>query len=257
MRNLFTVLIAGMVATTSLAAQHAGIINTGPLPAPINAAPFGNVMFPGGIFGPSGHVTNLSNTVAGRPPIGVGLGRGVGLGHPGFPGRGGFGGGFDGRRGRTLVVPYAVPVGYFGGGYYSQPEPVTIVVPQAPTPTVIINQSFAPQTANPVLRDYSNSDLPETSRSDVQIHQLPVAPRAEGQPLKTSTRAAVDDQATIYLIALKDESIRQAVGYWVEGQTLHYVTPGGTINRVTLDQVDRETSERLNRERKVDFSLRR
>jgi hypothetical protein len=243
--------VAGF-AVTSLAGQHAGIINTGPLVAPpINAPRFGNVLSPGGIYGggPS-HITNLGKTIAGRPIGGAHLGAG----------RAGFGGGRG--RGGTLIVPYAVPLGYVGGydgygGYYPQPEPVTIVVPQQPTPTVIINQSFSPQTANPVLRDYSNSELPESPRGDVRVYEAPVAPRPEGQSLKKATRVAVDESATIYMIALKDETIRQAIGYWFEGDTLHYVTPGGTINRVSLDQVDREASERLNRERNVEFSLRR
>jgi hypothetical protein len=41
----------------------------------------------------------------------------------------------------------------------------------------------------------------------------------------------------------------------VEGETLHYVTNQNTHNQVSLDLVDRELSDRLNRERQVDFRL--
>ncbi|HYZ85129.1 MAG TPA: hypothetical protein VE621_12030 [Bryobacteraceae bacterium] len=248
-----------LVATSCLTAiplfaQMPSGVNTGPLPAPINAPRYGNINFPGGLgTGPRNHITSLSDSIAGRPGFGGG---GV------FPGRSGGGAGRHGRggfdRGRTVIVPWAVPVGYYpyGNGYDDQDPNVTVVTPPQQTPSVIINQNFIPQTANPSLRDYSDSDLPETpSRSQVEVHQVPVAPRPEGQSIRQ--RANVDDSATIYMIALKDDSIRQAIGYWMEGDTLHYLTPSGTINRVSMDQVDRELSEKLNRERNVEFSLRR
>jgi hypothetical protein len=231
-------------AIFSFTAPAQRLVNTGPLPAPINAPRYGNILFPGGVY-PSNHITNLGRSISGNPIRGGQFGPIVGP-LPDY-GRG---------RGRTVVVPIGVPIGY-PVGYYGQPEPnIMVVVPQQPAPSVIINQSFTPQTANPVLRDYSDSDLPETPRSDVRVYEVPVAPRAEGRPLPKEVRK-VDETATIYMIALKDETIRQAVGYWLEGDTLHYITPGGTINRVSLDQVDREASERYNRERNVEFSLRR
>jgi hypothetical protein len=45
------------------------------------------------------------------------------------------------------------------------------------------------------------------------------------------------------------------VAYWVEGATLHYVTMDHQNKTVELASVDRELSERLNRERRVTFSL--
>ena len=58
-----------------------------------------------------------------------------------------------------------------------------------------------------------------------------------------------------YLIAFTDHTIYAAVAYWLEGNTLHYVTNQNTHNQVSLDLVDRELSNRLNRERSVDFRL--
>jgi hypothetical protein len=66
----------------------------------------------------------------------------------------------------------------------------------------------------------------------------------------------MDEKATIYLIALKDGSLRQAIGYWVQGDTLHYVTPDASINRLSGDIVDVQRSTDLNRERNLDFDLR-
>jgi hypothetical protein len=108
---------------------------------------------------------------------------------------------------------------------------------------VIINQHYTPQEpAKPVLRDYSNVDLPATS---IKVYEGPKTP--------LETTAAPEAKATIYLIALKDTSVRQAIGYWVEQDTLHYVTPKGSVNRVTLDMVDKEMTVQLNGERKLEF----
>jgi hypothetical protein len=57
------------------------------------------------------------------------------------------------------------------------------------------------------------------------------------------------------LIALKDHTIYPVLGYWVDKGVLNYVTLGGTINRASLDLVDREFSQHLNDERHVEFAL--
>jgi hypothetical protein len=77
------------------------------------------------------------------------------------------------------------------------------------------------------------------------------APQAKAQ-----ARPPADDRPTIFLIALKDSSVHSAIGYWIESGTLHYVTPQGSVNRVSLGMVDRELSEQLNNERKVEFTLK-
>ena len=107
---------------------------------------------------------------------------------------------------------------------------------------VIINQYFKPDTANPVVRDYSNVPLPEPG--SVQT------PRREQRP-------AVDtgDQQVMFLIALKDHTIFPAIAYWVEGDTLNYITVQGAKNSVSLDLVDRDFSKQINQDRKVEFGL--
>jgi hypothetical protein len=140
--------------------------------------------------------------------------------------------------GTGLAEQPASDNGYYGNGYnsgYSAGYSNDSGAP-AQSPVVIINQSFRPETANPVMRDYSNTTLP------------PPGPMPESnlQP---------DDQATIYLIAMKDHTIFPTVAYWVEGDTLNYITAEGSQNRASMALVDREFSKQLNDERHVEFKL--
>jgi hypothetical protein len=161
---------------------------------------------------------------------------------------------------RTIVVPYAVPV-YYGDPYaaaYAEPQPapnVTVIVPQQPTPSIVINHNYLPDTARPSSREYG-----ELSQPGVRVYEAPGLQSEREAAAKQAEPAAppapADDRPNIYLIALKDSSVRSAIGFWVEGGTLHYVTPQGSVNRVTLDMVDRQTSERLNGERNLEFKLK-
>lgn len=215
-----------------------------PMPVPPNASPYGNILFPGGI--PNSFPGQLGATVAGRPYPGVQPGGGHVGGGPGRP--------------RTVVVPYAVPV-YYGGGYgydpyYAQQQQqpnVTVVVPQQPAPTVIINQTFG--GGELTKQEVASADV---ERGGLKVFEAPKAPATpEGQSI--SKRSYVrDDKPNIYLIALKDSNkVREAIGYWVEGgATLAYVTPDAEIERVALDLVDREGSKQLNAQRNLQFELR-
>jgi len=57
------------------------------------------------------------------------------------------------------------------------------------------------------------------------------------------------------LIAMKDHTILPSIAYWVMNDTLNYVTVEGSMNRVSLELVDREFSKQLNDERHVEFKL--
>jgi hypothetical protein len=154
-------------------------------------------------------------------------------------------------HGATVIVPYPV----FYGGYYYDP---TLGAAQQPapgygyndpnsyaygysdngapsqSPVVIMNQSFRPDAVNPVFRDYTNVPLPEAAPN-------PGGPR--------------DDQPTIYLIAMTDHTIFATVAYWVEGDSLTYITVDGNQNKASLALVDREFSAKLNADRNVEFRL--
>ena len=59
----------------------------------------------------------------------------------------------------------------------------------------------------------------------------------------------------LYLIAFNDHTIRAAISYRVEGNTLHYVTTDREDKQAPLDTVDRALSTQSNRERRVPFQL--
>ncbi len=240
--------LAGLIFGSTLAAfgQNPFPNPVRPMPATPNSIPYGNILHPGGV--PS-FPTQLGATVAGRPYPGVRPGPGGPVGNPGRP--------------RTVIVPYAVPVyagGYGYDPYYGQQQQpnVTVVVPQQPAPSVIINQTF--NNGEPVKQELAEG----VERGGFRVYEAPKSPATpEGVPAAEAAapkRSYVrDDKPNIYLIALKDSTVKEAIGYWVEsgGQTLAYVTPDAVINRVNLDLVDGDGSARLNAQRNLEFDLRR
>jgi hypothetical protein len=154
-----------------------------------------------------------------------------------------------GSHGFQNSVPYPV---FYGGGYYDYDAPPAPTAGYSQSdyqvpgyeqmtqpPVVIINQYFKPDSANPVVRDYSNAPLPPAS-----------APQGNNDQA-----ANTNDQQVMFLIAMKDHTIFPAVAYWVEGDTLNYITVQGAKNSVSLDLVDRDFSKQINKERKVEFGL--
>ena len=207
---------------------------------------FGNVLYPG-----TGHAPQQA------PPAGVSGARFFG---PGV--RAGFGSAGHPQHGRTVIVPYPVIYSGYGYGYgpgygydpslgyaqgYGDQPPV---VNSGSMPPVIINQSFVPPQANPVVRDYPPSDT-SGDQSSLRMYQAPTP----GQSTAQAQQPSNPDHATLYLLAFKDHTIIQALGYWMEGSTLHYVTVDHDVNQVSLDLIDRDLSLRLNGERGVDFRL--
>ena len=153
-----------------------------------------------------------------------------------------------GSHANPIAIPYPV---FYGGGYYDYEAPPAPTAPYSPAayqvpgyeqmtqpPVVIINQYFRPDSANPVVRDYTNVPLRE-----------PEPPQANND------QAANAEQQVMFLIAMKDHTIFPAIAYWVEGDTLNYITVQGTKNSASLDLVDREFSKQINKERKVEFGL--
>lgn len=162
---------------------------------------------------------------------------------------------------RTVIVPY--PVFYGGYGYDPSVAYAPSYAQQAPpifntntAPSVVINQSFVPPQANPVVREYAPSDS-DQQQSSMRIYQTPPThPYSDaGENSAPARRSQSDEQPTLYLIAFKDHSIVQALGYWMEGSTLHYVSVEHSLNQASLDLIDRELSQRLNSERGIEFKL--
>ena len=136
---------------------------------------------------------------------------------------------FYGGFGFYDSYPYA---SYPYAGYAYSAPPVTIYpdnyygYPAAQPPQAVVNQGYRPESAPPVVREYVR---PEEGKYE--------------QPL--------------YLLAFKDGSIRAVLAYWVQGTALYYVTMDHEQKQSPLASIDRELSDRLNRERNVDFRLPR
>jgi hypothetical protein len=214
-----------------------GQYQAGSAPRAYSTSPsgFGSILYPGGLP-QTGNVTDTS--------FGSRLGATV-RGVPMQPGPGHYGGRPPHQQGRPILVPFPVIAGpaYYPPYGYSEPQPVYVQAPtaqQQQPPVVIINQNYKPDTVNPQLRDYSNADLPE-----------PTLKVYENKP----KRVIEDDKPTIYLIAMKEGSIMPALAYWVEGDTLNYITRESSHNRISLDRVDREFSAKLNQERGLEFRI--
>jgi hypothetical protein len=79
--------------------------------------------------------------------------------------------------------------------------------------------------------------------------------RSGPAPASASAPALESGGSPVFLIALKDHSIRAAAAYWVEGSTLHFITLDHEHKQAALAQVDRDLCIRLNRDRRVVFSL--
>jgi len=168
------------------------------------------------------------------------------------------------QHGRTVIVPYPVfygggyGYGYGGGyGYGSDPnaaygpgnaDQTPPVINSGEAPSVVINQNFVPQPVNPQVREYNPNDSGD-QQSGMRLYQNSSHPYADAAANNSS------DQATIYLIAFKDHSIVQALGYWMEGATLHYVSVEHTLNQASINLIDRDLSQRLNDERGLEFRL--
>jgi hypothetical protein len=58
-----------------------------------------------------------------------------------------------------------------------------------------------------------------------------------------------------YLIAYKNHSIYSALAYWIEGDTLHYVTTENTHNQASLSLIDVDRTYKLNADRSVPYSI--
>ena len=188
---------------------------------------FGNVVFPGTGNAPRlGHPLSivdptfagrLSATISGFPPY---TGAPVGA-----------------RRTRWAAPLWPAYYPLFIGGYYPpalDPTPnVVIYQPPQPAAPVVINQYFGSEAAPKPAEE-----------STVRTYEAPV--RTPAEPAEASLS---------FLIATKDRSVFSAAAYWVEGDELHYVTPRGKHEHLPLAKVDRELSEKLNENHKVQFRL--
>ena len=175
---------------------------------------------------------------------------GGGTGGSGFRGGGGYRGGYGGYGGYYggYYSPYFYSgyglgwgwPGYADYGYGYGSDPAYSYPVYQPSPSVTL--MYAPPAAAPATVYVERNGPPTCQRDEYgqEIHR---------------PRSAPDSDSSIYLIAFRDRSIFAAVAYWAEGGTLHYVTQEHEQKQVPLSTVDRDLSDKLNRERGVAFSL--
>jgi hypothetical protein len=236
--GIFAVLL--LMATALFAQNRSGFVNSGNitrsgssvlLPAGTSAMPgvqrtSGSVLFPGGGGAQIGIPSAITN-----------------MNFPGHPGAGRPAAHGNARAGSYV---YAYPV-YVGGGYYDnsyagQPAAPS---PGQEQPNVVV--VYPPQQAPVIINQFGSGDGPYATRVQPQnIYPMQqTRPQAEEPPA----------EATHYLIAFKDHSIYSAVAYWVDGDTLHYFTTGSTHNQASVSLIDRELTNRLNRESGAEIKL--
>jgi hypothetical protein len=189
---------------------------------------------------------------------GGGAGGGVFRGGYGYGGYG-YGRGFGYGYGRGFYGGYAywpgwgLGLGYWGSPYYGYwDDPYYYGSSIYPSYT---SGYAAPVQYNPspnVTVIYPSNAQPEYS--------APVRPAMRtydqyGQETRPEASASAPSGSPIYLIATKDNAIRAAAAYWVDGRTLHYITLQHEEKQAPLDSVDRGLTMQLNRERNVAFQL--
>jgi hypothetical protein len=130
----------------------------------------------------------------------------------------------------TYVPNYYAPYGY--GPYWDAPAETPTDAPPQP---VIVNQYYTMPPPPP--GDIAGSP----SRA------AGVSPAGSGDLL-----APAEDY---YLIAYRNRSIYAALTWWLEGNTLHYVTTQNTHNQAALDLIDLDKTIRLNQDRDIPFSI--
>ncbi len=208
----------------------------------VAGGPYGGIQggFPGRTFVGTG---NRFSGFGGGLRYGRGPAPGSGVGHfgygHGFYGDGfnnGFYGGYYGGFwpfGLGFYADYWPPYtysSYFPGyGYDTSAYGATTYQP-SPNVTVI----YPPSEAQPLSSERARPASREYDQNGQEI-------RPAGSPL--------------YLIAFTDHTIRAAISYRVDGNTLHYTTQEREEKEAPLNTVDRGLSMQLNRERQVPFQL--
>jgi hypothetical protein len=149
------------------------------------------------------------------------FGRNAGFYGRGFGSRSGFGDGY---------LPYGA---YPLFGDYGQEFPAG-----PPNTTYITNN--APAALPPA---YSPEPPPKPAQGIIHDYKWP----SEGPP--------ATGEAAAFTIALKDGSRRSAVAAWVQDGTLHYVDGNGKKQVLASDIIDRDATERLNKEKNLAIHL--
>jgi hypothetical protein len=157
--------------------------------------------------------------------------------------------GVNNRHKRAPAPGYVTPIyyvpNYYGSGYYDNPQSgyQQAPPPDAPAPAtqpIIINQYFGSRGPGERAEERYGEDYrqPAPPPDDVANPGDPIGP-----------------PQNYYLIAYRDHTVYSALAYWVEGDTLHYVTTQNTHNQASLALIDLDRTTKLNADRSIPFSI--
>jgi hypothetical protein len=194
---------------------------------------FGSVVFPGG--------SPATPPVRTAPPVVVAA-PGHGFVRPVAPvsgqnfRRNGNGGN---RNGRNNTIVYAYPV--YVGNYYDPgvAGPESAVAPPPVQPPAM--GMYPAEAARPVMIQVAPRPEATAAPETVMRYEQPT-PEPAREPEH-------------YLLAFKDHTVYSAVAYWFDGDTLHYFTTGSTHNQASVSLLDRDLTQRLNKELGIDFRM--
>jgi hypothetical protein len=147
-----------------------------------------------------------------------------------------------------IVIPYAVPYPIYPG-YREDEDPAYIPsadqpnsgYQQQPTMSTGISAPYSPATPaiiNQFLPDIVQSPLPQG---------LAIRSSQEDSEEIISGSPGLDgSEQPAFFIGLKDGTVYAAASYWLDGETIHYITVHGIHNLVSISLIDRKISLRLN-----------
>ena len=127
------------------------------------------------------------------------------------------------------------------------------------------NEGTSPDASHPAQPQIIDQELigaPNEPQPDVK-YQFGCEPHSEqaGGGRDSSVRGTIhksqqscDGKPTVYLLALKDGTVLQSLGYWTRGSILYYVSVDYALNQISLILIDKGVSKRLNAEQGIDVS---
>ena len=157
---------------------------------------------------------------------------------------------FDRGRGFGRFPFVVVPYGY---GYSNSTRSERVV---------IIDHTTATRSNAVVDIVPARQPLAQPTVEPKVFEVRPEGPRpfesARGQSVEVSRvddGRTTADEARVYLLAFKDETVVTSRQHWLEGDTMRFVTPKGKPRQIRLADVDLDLTARLNSERGLSFSL--
>ena len=152
------------------------------------------------------------------------------------------------RRGNGFRRARAVSPSRLGYGYlpYDSGDAYDYAPQYAPQPVLFVQQP------PPLVQAAAPAVVQPTGHAVITEYKWP-AERAATSPSAHSTRSEPEPQP--FGIVLKNGSTLSAVAVFASDDGLHYVDPDARHMRISMTEVDRAATLKLNRARNLDFYL--